>query len=121
VIVREVAASGSNANQTTPAVEVRDPNEGVGFLFEVEGIGAAPTVTYKWQGSLQGANWFDIAYITDASAVEAVAAKTKVAVGADVLFLALPQSRIYRYYRLVVSAINNVTYKATIVSPESSD
>jgi len=120
VIVREVLPSGSVGAQTSPAFEVRDPNEGVAFVFEVEAIGATPTVTYKWQGSMQGVNWFDIAYITDASAVEAVAAKVRTTVGADVQFLSQPQARIYKFYRLVVSANTNVTYKATVSSPESS-
>jgi hypothetical protein len=119
VLKTEAAATGSTGNATHTAREVDSPSDApVAFQFIVEAIGATPTVTYKWQGSVDGTNFFDLAYITDATATEAVTTRARTTVSADILFLALPQARVYRHYRLVTSANTNVTYRAEIYVPD---
>jgi hypothetical protein len=118
MLVREAAPDGSNTNATHPAVEVDSPEKGVAFQFEVTAIGATPTVTYKWQGSVDGTNWDDVAYITAAADTLAVTTRARTTVSADLLFLANPLARIYRHYRLVTSGILNVTYRAKIFVPD---
>lgn len=103
----------------TAAKEVDSPQQGVAFHFAVSAVGATPTITYRWQGSLDGSVWKDLAYITDASDTIAVAARTMTAVGDEFLFLANPLARIYRYFRLIVSANTNVTFgPANIYTPD---
>lgn len=122
----EFAPAGSTGNATFPAsggIEIDSPNQGGGsaaiaFEFIVEAVGATPTVTFKWQGSVDGVNFFDVAYITDATDVLAVAALTKTAVGATIVFLANPAARAFKIFRLVVSANTNVTYRAEAYAPD---
>ena len=109
----QLAPPGSNGNQTGPAVGI-----GIGttntmvFQFVVEAVGGAPTVTYQFQGSVDGTNWYNIAYVTDSSDTVSTATRARTSTGADVCFLSNPIARAYNYVRVVVSGINNVTYRA---------
>jgi hypothetical protein len=110
-----LAPTGSNSNQTGPAVAV-----GIGttntmvFQFVVESAGGSPTVTYQFQGSIDGANWYNVAYVTDTSDTVSTAARVRTGTGADVCFLSNPIARAYNYIRVVVSGINNITYRAEV-------
>ncbi len=101
----------STGNNTHSAVRV-GPNETVAFEMEVTAIGATPTVTWKIQGSMDGTNWFDVAYVTDANDTVSVATRTMTTVSTQIAFLSNPVARRYNYYRLVTTANTNVTYKA---------
>lgn len=107
-----LAPKGSTGNiSNAAAVPVAD-YEALALQFVIEAVGATPTVTFKFQGSLDGTNWYDIAYVTDANDTVAVAALTKTATGAWVMFLDNPLARRYKFIRPVVSANTNVTYRA---------
>lgn len=108
----EVKPTGSTGTEAGTAARDMETEARVAFLFAVEAVGATPTATYVWEGSLDGTNWKPIAYVTDASDTVAVTARTVTTVGVEILYLANPQARFYRYYRLRVTANTNVTYRA---------
>jgi hypothetical protein len=108
------ANTGSTGNNTHNSVQVWAEYDALALHFVVEAVGATPTVTYKFQGSLDGTNWFDINYITDATDTGAVSTKVRTTTGADVLFLSNPVARKYQFIRCVTSANTNVTYRAEI-------
>ena len=110
-----LAAAGTTGNNTGAWVGLltADDVEAVGFQFVVEAAGATPTVTWKIQGSLDGTNAYDIAYVTDATDTSAVATRTATATGAQVNFLnkGPGESRAYKYYRVVTTSNTNITYR----------
>lgn len=106
-----LAPAGSTGNNTHAARIAGDDYDGLAVQFVIEAVGGTPTVTFKVQGSLDNANWYDLGYITDASDTISVTALTKTAVGAYIIFLSNPLARNYRYFRLVTSANTNVTYR----------
>lgn len=112
-----LAPAGSTGNVTGAAVELTNVIEQaqVAFQFVVEAIGATPTITFKYQGSLDGVNWYDVIYYTDANDTLSVATRAVTTVGAVVQFLDTGNgSRLYRYYRLVPTLNTNVTYRAEL-------
>jgi len=109
-----LAAAGSTGNNTHAAVKIGADYMALAFQFVVEAVGATPTVTWKFQGSPDGTNWYDIAYITDATDTVAVATIVSTATGGKIVFLANATSRKYKYFRCVTSANTNVTYRAEI-------
>jgi len=106
-----LAPSGSTGNVTGPTTFVQG-YDALAFQFVVENAGATPTITFKFQGSLDGVNWYDIAYVTDANDTTSTATKTMTAVGASVVFLDNPVARKYKFARVVPSANTNITYRA---------
>lgn len=109
-----LTATGQTGNNTHTAVELADENGQVGWEFVVEAVGATPTVTWKVQGSLDGTNFYDCAYVTDATDTVSAATRTATAVGRQVAWLSLSEVRFYRHLRLVTSLNTNVTYSATL-------
>lgn len=113
-----LSAAAQTSNNTHAGVEVSGPgqseNAQVGWELIVEAVGATPTVTWKVQGSLDGSNWYDCLYITDASDTASAATRTATAVGRQVAFLSNAGTRMYRYFRLVTSANTNVTYSGSL-------
>ena len=107
-----LAPAGSTGNNTHAAANAPAQAVNVAFQFVVEAVGATPTVTFKFQGSLDGLNWYDVAYVTDAVDTGAVAGRTVTAVGASLAFVQSPAQRAYTQYRCVTSANTNVTYRA---------
>lgn len=109
-----LANKGSTGNVTSAALLANPDAEEMAVQFVVEAAGATPTVTWKVQGSLDGVNYVDVSYITPATSVAAVAAKTLTAVGVDIIFLDQPATRQYKFLRLVVSANTNITYRCEL-------
>lgn len=109
--VNLLAAVGSTGNVTGPTTRLGS-NETVGFQFVVEAIGGTPTVTFKFQGSVDGVNFYDLAYVTDASDTLSVATRTVTTVGPNVAFLSNPVARRYNFYRVVTTANTNITFRA---------
>lgn len=107
----ELADSGSTGDVTHTGVRMAN-YETLALCFEVESIGATPTVDFKFQGSLDGTNWYDLSYVTDASDTAAVAARTVTAVGQFIQFPSNVVSRRYQFIRLVTASNTNVTYTA---------
>lgn len=108
------ALAGSTGNATHGSVHVGADYSALVLQFVVEAVGATPTVTYKWQGSADNTNWYDVAYITDASDTLSAATAVVTTVGATIKFTCNPSARRYKYYRLVTSANTNVTYRGEI-------
>lgn len=105
---------GATGNNTHSSVAIGADYSTVALQFVVEAVGATPTVTYKWQGSVDNSNWYDMAYITDASDTLSVATRVVTATGATLGFICNGSVRRYKYVRLVTSANTNVTYRAEI-------
>lgn len=106
-----LAPTGSSGNNTHAATSIPQ-YAAVAFQFVVETAGATPTITYKFQGSLDGTNWYDVAYTTDASDTISQATRTATAVGAQASFADVPAARHYTQFRCVTSANTNITYRA---------
>jgi hypothetical protein len=107
-----LAPTGSTGNNTHITTNMPDMYEGLALEMIVTAVGATPTITYKYQGSLDGTNWYDMAYITDASDTVSVATRVMTAVARQVSFMSNPLARNYVFVRLVTSANTNVTYRA---------
>lgn len=83
--------------------------------FEVEAVGATPTVTFTVQGSNDGVNWTDIQYVTPDSSVAASKAGVVITtVSATALFLDGLDKRFFDQYAVNVSANTNVTFNANV-------
>jgi hypothetical protein len=111
-VLYPLAPNGSTGNITGAAVGIGSSYNTLAFLFVVEVAGGAPTVTYKFQGTMDGINWFDLGYITDASDSLSQATRVRTAVGADICFVANPVARQYAAYRVIVTGNNNITFRA---------
>lgn len=111
-----LAPAGSTGNNTHTAVQyARGGDLGwVAFQFVVEAVGATPTVTFKFQGSLDNVNWYDILYVTDGSDTASAATRAVTAVGASLAYLDNSQVRQYKFFRCVTTANTNVTYHAEL-------
>lgn len=110
-----LAAAGSTGNNTHALAGVGAAADRIGVQFVVEAIGATPTVTWKVQGSLDGVNWYDVVYYTDALDTLAVAARTATTVSAQVEWLDLGGgSRFYDDIRVITSSNTNVTYRCEL-------
>lgn len=108
-----LAPTGSTGNVTGAAVAMADDQYPViAFQFVVEAVGATPTVTFKFQGTLDGTNWYDLGYITDASDTISQATQVRTTVGASVEYVSNPVARRFNSFRVVTTLNTNVTYRA---------
>lgn len=106
-----VAPVGSVGNITSPAFQLPDYRV-LALQFVVEAVGATPTVTYKWQGSIDNTNWYDLPYVTDASDTISQATRVVTAVGATVNYADTANgARKFKWVRLVTTANTNVTFR----------
>lgn len=111
--VVSLAPAGSTGNITGAAVSMADDMYPViAFQFVVEAVGATPTVTFKFQGTLDGTNWYDVGYITDSSDSISQSTRTVTATGASIEYVSNPVARRFNQYRVVTTANTNVTFRA---------
>lgn len=111
----DLAAKGTTGLGRKSAAQVEGLGRRLAIEFEVEAVGATPTVTYTVQGSLDGTNWFDLQYVTEDSAV--AAAKTAIvttAVSKKFVYLDGLDKRFFRHVAVNVTANTNVTYSARV-------
>lgn len=111
---KSLAPAGSTGSQTHAGTIAESNGSAVAFQFFVEVIGATPTVTFKYQGSLDGLTWTDVTYVSVTTDTLATATQTVTAVGTTVNFLQNSGVRNWNYFRLVTSANTNVTYSAEV-------
>jgi len=107
-----LAATGSVGVLTGETDRLPEDADKLAVQLVVEAVGATPTISWKLQLSIDGQNWSDARYITDASETAAVAVVTRTAAGQDTIFVLLGD-RGWRFFRLVVTANTNVTYRAS--------
>ena len=76
---------------------------------------STPTITWKAQGSMDGSNWYDMPYITDATATESQVTVSQTSVGGKVHWLALAPTRFFPLMRVVTTttAASQLTYNAS--------
>lgn len=111
-----LAAAASTSNNTHTGVQVtEDITVQIGVEFNVEAVGATPTVTYALQGSFDGTNYDTTGIMLIPSNSETAAATRVVtATGYYHSFVAQAHSRGWRYFRLVTTSNTNVTYSASL-------
>lgn len=114
-----LAPAGSTGNVTGAAYHVGSNTQATALQFVVEAVGATPTVTFKFQGSPDGSNWYDLGYITDSQDTISTATRTATGVGASIAFVSNPVARRYAWYRVVTTLNTNVTFRAEIYTIES--
>ena len=122
----DLAPKGSVGNINGTAVTGCDDARTVALEFQVEAVGATPTITYKLQGALnrdpgqlldsQPASdvWDDLALRVSNPATAAVTTDTKTATGTFIYFVDGIDIRRWRKFRLVTSANTNVTFSARL-------
>lgn len=111
-------APSTSVATTHPSVQLAG-YDSLAFEFVVDVVGATPTITWKVEGSPDevdvddtNSHWYDVAYVTDANDTASTSTKTATSVGGQIIFLDNPVARRYRKYRLVTSALTNITYHA---------
>lgn len=121
----QLAPAGSVGNNTHPSVEVPQDADALSLEFEITAVGATPTVSFLFQGSMDGpevpdanSDWDDLEVLPTDAAAETAAVQTKTAVGVYGNAVELARRPI-RKVRLVTSANTNVTYESEAFS--SSD
>ena len=117
--VGQLAAVGSTSNNTHASVPISQEIDTLSIEVEITAVGATPTITYKIQGSNDGAetpdassDWFDLMMLPAASDT-AVATDTKTAVGVYTYYDDMERRPLGKV-RLVTSANTNVTYEAEL-------
>lgn len=104
-----IAPTGSTGNLNPGStIHIGTAYENLVLQFVVEAAGSTPTATFKFQSSLDGTNWVDAAYVTDSSDALSQATQTVTAVGATRLYTVRPA----RWWRVVVTANTNITFRA---------
>ena len=125
---------GSTGNVTFPSIEVPPDVDQDAFIlsFIVEAVGATPTVTYKWQYSLDdpsisdaNATWFDLLYhlpgvTPEVAPVATTRARTAVSTDPLLPTQGAAKKELYRRVRLVTSANTNVTFRGEVIGLDSS-
>lgn len=111
--IGNLAGPGATGNNTHASVPVDDKEGDLVVEFEVEAVGATPTVTYVVQGSMDdpaipdaSSDWVPIFGLKSNSATPAAVGGTLTAVGLESWQVSFP----YEKVRLVTSANTNVTY-----------
>lgn len=74
-----------------------------------------PTVTWKVQGSFDNRNFYDIPFVTEATATESQATASQTSAGAKIRWVALAPTRFFPLYRVVVTTTvaSQLTYNVT--------
>lgn len=74
-------------------------------------IGATPTVTVALQGSVDGVNWYSVAYALVGTPETLAVANLTITTAVTTVYL-LRADHAWRYFRLLMSANTNVTLTA---------
>lgn len=120
--VGNLAAVGSTGNNTHASLAVNEDAEVLSLEVEITAVGATPTVSWLFQGSMDGpevadgaSDWFTLSVLPADSNTELPTVQTKTAVGVYESSLDA-RKRPVRKIRLVTSANTNVTYEAELYS-----
>ena len=124
--VRTAIGPGETGNDTSNGVKVLPETRDILLNFIVEAAGAGPTVTYKWQYSLDAhditdaaATWTDVSYTLPTDTAETFAsttrARTSVSIDTLLPYMGAKVSMAYRRFRVVTTSNTNITYRAEVV------
>lgn len=116
-----LANTGSTGNNTHNSVSCSPAANKTSLIFIVEAVGATPTVTFKFQGTLDpnsvtdaNAQWADLALLPIGSETVTAAPTAVTAVGNSIFYIAQSHTRFVRRVRVITSANTNVTYSAQL-------
>lgn len=114
----QLAPVGSVGNNTHPSAEVPADADALSLELEITAIGATPTLSWIFQGSMDdmgvtdaNSDWFPLEVLPSDAAAEIATVQTKTAVGVYESQIELKR-RPVRKIRLVTSANTNVTYES---------
>lgn len=113
----EAAPAGSTGNNNHAAVAPHPGSSRLALEFNVEAVGATPTVTYALQGSLSdspGANDWETIFTVPPGSDTAAANRVVTGVGKTIVYVSLSHIKFFSRLRLVTSANTNVTYSAKL-------
>ena len=114
IVTLSSAQTGNGQSTNVADRGTNEPNPtGTALLTIVTTVGATPTVTVAIEGSVDGSDWFSVAYATTA-APETVAVTTFAITTATTTRMILRPNHPWRYLRLTYSANTNVTSTATL-------
>ena len=107
-----LAPAGSTATGAYASVAVPANYDAIGF--QIDAVAGGTSASVKFQGSLDGSSWFDIAYVTDATDTAATTARTLNPSSSLVQWLSNPVARKFAFFRLNVVSNTGVTFSATL-------
>jgi hypothetical protein len=106
-------STGQTGTGASTHIADRGDHRGPALLKIVSLIGATPTVTIAIEGSLDGADWYPVAYKDTPIAADSIS--TFVITTATTTRKTLPANQPWRYLRLTLSANTNVTITADVL------
>lgn len=106
-----VLGTGQTGNGDTTNTAQRTHN-GPGAIVVTTTVGATPTVTVNIQGSVDGTNFYNIAYALAATPETVTVAAITITTATTTTYLLRPDHA-WRYVKLAYSANTNVTLTAT--------
>ena len=117
-----MAPTGSTGNHSDhPGVGLSPAANRAAFAFVVEVAGAGPTVTFKFQGTLDpqsvtdaNALWQDLFVLPIGSDTGTAAPAAATATGVFIHYLAQAHTRFVRRVRVITSANTNITYRCEL-------
>lgn len=113
----EAAPVGSTGNNNHAAVAPHPGSSRLAIEFNVEAVGATPTVTYALQGSVSDsptANDWETIFLLPPSSDTPAANRVVTGVGKTIMYVSLSHIKFFARVRLVTSANTNVTYSAKL-------
>ena len=107
-----VLATAQTGNFTSAVADRGGETTESGAIVITSAIGATPTVTVNIQGSVDGANFFNIPYALVATPATFVITAITITTAVTTTYLLQPDQP-WQFVRLVASANTNVTLTAT--------
>ena len=117
VVTLSLAQTGNGASTN---VADRGPAVGPALLTIVSVAGATPALTVDIQGSMDAADWWNVAYATTAAPETPVVAQISTITTSTTTRLILRPYHPWRYLRLFYSANVNLTLTVTFAMPSYS-
>lgn len=106
-------STGQTGNGASTNSADRGNRQGSALLVITTTVGATPTCTYAIEGSVDGTNWFSVAY-ADSATPETMSVATFAITTATTVYKILRINHPWRYLRLNYSANTNVTNTADV-------
>lgn len=108
---QQAIASALTGNASGDTID-RGTYRGAGALVVTSTVGATPTVKLDIQGSVDGTNWYNVAYALVATPETVAVAQITITTAVTTTYLLRPDHA-WRYLRPTLSVNTNVTIDAT--------